>query len=519
MLPNLLLDLPVEILTNALSFLPGHDLETCKLVNRHVRNIIGDSARLRYIIALDDACVEDNPYNNTSIPDKLQALTRRELSWRKLQPNFSQSITVEHLPSGIYDLTNGVYFLGALDNLSLYYLDLPAQPSQTLTWSRIDVEHKIVDMGLAIHESDLVAIITSRLDPNPPDARKRFRLELNLLSFKTRKPHPLAEKPNIRIGNISRVKPSIFIEVVGDYLALVTTYTFNTSRLPDRFYLWNWKSGAMLIDHKAGYQTYSGIIFLTADLLLLPNIRDEALEFWRIPSSPHLKTPSNPVYVISLPPLYRTKIRAISCRGEPNPAGPGSTLNSGQLFHASALQAIVLFRIHIESIFEEHFTLAFVVHRQSLIDIFNNRASPPSPENAPQHLPWSDWGPPVTRWMDADGTPAWITTTSGQRCVLISAIIPSPITILDFNPRNVAKMKDYVRRHPGCGMFYSDEEEKLDDDAGIFREPVYSALPYCRYKSEENHSYDGVFIDEERLLGITTDVSDDIVSIDIMHFG
>ncbi|KAF8880290.1 hypothetical protein BD779DRAFT_1675988 [Infundibulicybe gibba] len=457
--------------------------------------------------------------------EKLQALARRELSWRKFQPDFVRSITVEHLPSGIYDLTNGIYFLGALDRLSLYYLNLPALSSQTLTWSHIDTEHSIVDMGLAIHESDLIVITTSRLDPCSIDAENpRFRLQLSLLSFRTRKPHPLAEKPNILIGNISQVKPSIFIEIVGDHLALVMTYTFNASRLPDRFYLWNWKTGTMLIDHEARYHTYSDIIFLTADLLLLPNIRDGALEFWRIPSSPHLETLSNPVYVISLPSLYgSSKILAVSCRGEPNPVGPGSTLNSGQLFHASALQAIVLFRIDIESIPGDPITilntLAFVVHRQSLIDIFNNRASFPLSENAPQRLPWSDWGPPVTRWIDAEETPAWITTTSGQRCVTISANILSPITILDFNPRNVAKMKDYVRRHPGCGMFYNDAEE-LDDDAGIFCEPVYSALPYCLYESEKKHSYDGVFIDEERLLGVkTADGSNDIVSIDIMHFG
>ncbi|KAF8880299.1 hypothetical protein BD779DRAFT_1675995 [Infundibulicybe gibba] len=521
---NLLLNLPAEILTNTLSFLPGQDLESCKLINRYVRNTIGDSARLRYVVALDDACVEDNPYNNTSISEKLQALTRRELSWRKLQPNASQSITVEHFPSGIYDLTNGVYFLGALDRLSLYYLNLPTLSSQTraLTWSRIDVEHRIVDMGLAIHESDLVAIITSRLDLGSTDTENsRFRLELNLLSFKTKEPHPLAEKPNILIGNISRVKPSISIEIVGDHLALATTYTFNLSQPPDHFYLWNWKTGALLIDHEAGYQTYSGIVFLTADLLLLSNIMDEAFEFWRIPSLPHFETQSNPVYVISLPPLSsEMKILAVSCRGEPNPVGPNSTLNSGQLFYVSSLQAIVLFRIYIASMSEEHFTLAFVVHRQSLIDIFNNRASPPSPEDASQHLPWSDWGPPVTRWIDTTGTPTrWITTTSGQRCVSICANTPSPIIIFDFNPYNVAKMKDYVRQYFSHRMFYDDEEEKLDDEANIFDVPVYSALPYCRYESVVEYTYDGVFIDEERLLGIKTDGSDDIISIDVMHFG
>ncbi|KAF8880300.1 hypothetical protein BD779DRAFT_1446352 [Infundibulicybe gibba] len=503
--PNLLLDLPVEILTNTLSFLPGHDLESCKLINRYVRNIIGDSAHLCYIIALDDACNEDNPSNNTSVSEKLQALARRELSWRKLQPDFVQSITVEHLPSGLYDLTNGVYFLGALDCLSLYYLDLPTLSSQALAWSRIDTEHRIVDMGLAIHESDLVAIITSRLDPGSTNAENpRFRLELNLLSFKTRNPHPLAEKSNILIGSISQMRPSISIEIVGDHLALATTYTSNASQPPDHFYLWDWKTGALLIDHKAEYHTYSGIVFLTADLLLLSNIRNKALEFWRVPSSPHLGMVRNPVFVISLPPLsFGTRILAVGCRGEPNPVGPNSTLKSGLPFYASSLQAIILYRIYIESAYVEQFTLVFVVHRQSLIDIFNNHTFPSLPESAPQHLPWSDWGPPVTRWIDTEGTTTrWITTTSGQRCVSISMDTPSPIIIFDFNPRNVAKVKDYVRQYSDHRVFYNDEEGEVENETYIFDAPVYSALPYCWYESEEEYTYDGVFIDDERLLGI-----------------
>jgi len=64
-------------------------------------------------------------------------------------------------------------------------------------------------------------------------------------------------------------------------------------------------------------------------------------------------------------------------------------------------------------------------------------------------VPYGEWGPNITRWFNSDhvGT-HWITTTAGERCVRMAESPRGghPYTIVDFNQRNVKKVKDMLKR-------------------------------------------------------------------------
>ncbi|KAF8880303.1 hypothetical protein BD779DRAFT_1549510, partial [Infundibulicybe gibba] len=525
-MPSLLYALPTEVLTRVLSFLPRIDLESCKLVNCDVRNIINNSALLRYIIAADLAGVEDNPHSNLSISEKYTTLVQRELSWRRFQPDFVQSINVDYPMSGIYDFTNGVYFAAASNRPRLHYLELPTVSSQTpIMWSHIQVDthcHTIIDMAIAIYESDLITIITSSPDPSL-DAM--FRLELNFRSFRTGNIHPLASQPTILIELTSRPNPSASVEIVGDFVALAMTHYDDENEPDDQVSVWNWKTGALLIRVNASFGTHPSVMFLTEDILLVPNTVEEVFEFWRISSS--LEDRVSLINIIALPTLiYGMLIFGIGCRGEPTPPGLRSSLNFDRPFRTSSQQAIIIFHMYIHSFLvpDSRFNLTLVVHRHSLVDLINKHPPLLSSEgHIQQPVPWESWGPSLARWFVSNETSTrWITRSAGQRFASISSTAarhPCPITIYDFNPHNVAKMKSYLEHNPNPNMFYVDGEEELEDEGGIFKDPVRSALPYCGTRSEGTHEYNAVLMDEERLLGIKTGSFYEALSIDVMHFG
>ncbi|KAF8880301.1 hypothetical protein BD779DRAFT_1549491 [Infundibulicybe gibba] len=523
-MPNLFHALPTEILIRALSFLPGVDLESCKFISRNVRDIIDNSALLRYIIATDLARVEDNPHSNLSISEKYTTLVQRELSWRRFQPDFVQSIDVDYHPmSEVYDFTDGVYFIVPFNRPWLHYLGLSTVSSRALAWSHIQIgsHHTMIDMATAIYENDLIAIVTR--SPNP-DLRRMFRLELNFWSFRTGNIHPLASQPTILIELTSLLYPSTSFEIMGDLLALTVTHHDSEVKLDDLVSVWNWKTGTPLIRVNAPYKTHPSVTFLTEDILLVPNNAQDTFEFWRIPSSSG-DDMSNPIHAIALPPLtIGAWISSVSCRGEPTPLRLSPSLNFDRPFRTSPQQNIIIFYICTESVFIDSFSLTLVVHRHSLVDLINKHLPQVSPEDIQQPLPWESWGPSIARWFVSNGTSTrWITRSAGQRFVSIpsaAAQSPCPITVYDFNPCNVAKMKNYLENRPNPNMFYNDREEELGGDAVyIFETPVRSALPYCGTRSERAYDYDGVLMDEERLLGIKIGPFNEVLSVDVMHFG
>jgi hypothetical protein len=61
-------------------------------------------------------------------------------------------------------------------------------------------------------------------------------------------------------------------------------------------------------------------------------------------------------------------------------------------------------------------------------------------------------------------------------------------------------------RHPGHASCHVVETPSSVESSGTFAEEVEGRLPYAAYVSEREYEYDGVLLDEERILGITVRV-------------
>lgn len=155
------LDLPTELIVRICLLLNPPDLLSCQLTSKILHDIIQRSVIIQYHCALHAASADDNPNCPLSLSERLALLRRGSKAWKILEPNFIQTIPVAHDPSGIYDLTGGTYLLGNYARLELHYVQLPNSPEERSVWRTINVDRRIIDMGLSVYEHDLLAVITT----------------------------------------------------------------------------------------------------------------------------------------------------------------------------------------------------------------------------------------------------------------------------------------------------------------------------------------------------------------------
>ena len=164
------------------------------------------------------------------------------------------------------------------------------------------------------------------------------------------------------------------------------------------------------------------------------------------------------------------------------------------------------------------FTLT--VHRRALLSHIPAayRACPPfgsTPEPAPalMEVPWSIWGPPATRlFMGNPTTMDYTETTAGQRAVMLEGYMPTPVVVRDFNPYAVraarslasasgqSQQEDWSTLLPNGNRMSLKVEDSVLTAGSIFEEDVWSSLPYVEIVTEGGYQYDGVLMDDERIL-------------------
>ena len=312
--------------------------------------------------------------------------------------------------------------------------------------------------------------------------------------------------------------------------------------------------------------TYNSLAFLNEDTLILPNLRDNAIELCSF-TQQHAWTPTavslpgdNGIVILEvssscLPlPTSRTlrlpdtrqgmSILRMACRGEPNPFPANSVpqpVENGPLFRPLPESSIVIFNLLVGNI--QHRSISFVVNRESLLCLLENDhlyggENTPQPEGdeptpaeleenpfsrypdyavaehrgPPNFVPWSRWGTRTVRWFMTDDIPTrWITTSCGYRWATIAEDLPSPIYIRDFNPWRIKQAKAKL----GGRKTYETEKTivtvarpgspTLEEDR-IFADPVSSDLEYLEVKTKKSYNYSSVFMDENWILGIVVSV-------------
>jgi hypothetical protein len=162
------LHLPPELILACLSHLPLSDIFSCvKSGNRLFRDIILASVSIRYRREQARAGVEENTTQTSDfvISDRLYDLRRRELNWLTFAPNSRLTVPIDFQPTGLYDLTSDIYFIGdtadsnTLLSTAIRYMHT-SPGSEPPVWGRIDAEKPIIDFGTALQEHDLIAFVT-----------------------------------------------------------------------------------------------------------------------------------------------------------------------------------------------------------------------------------------------------------------------------------------------------------------------------------------------------------------------
>ena len=275
--------------------------------------------------------------------------------------------------------------------------------------------------------------------------------------------------------------------------------------------------------------------FLSQDILVIPNLILNTLEVVKIAIDENDDIPRLiPLCQLGLPPLTQgASMVRLCCRGEPNPTGSGPLAipaPSHRPFRDKATNAIILFNVVIECAhvptrdfdFPETRPFTFIVHRCALLAHIPAalRACAPfrtTSESvpAPVEVPWSAWGVAATRWFESDpASMRWITTTAGQRAVAMEDAALTPIIVRDFNPytvrtaracaaaRGQSQQCNWSEPLPNGNRTILTVEETVLPAGSVFKEDMRSALPYVEIVTQEKYRYQGVLIDEERILGL-----------------
>ncbi|KAJ7628632.1 hypothetical protein FB45DRAFT_41712 [Roridomyces roridus] len=483
-------DLPSELLVPILSFLSNEDLHNAGQASFILLEVIDSSVELQYLKTLRVAQMADNPSSHIPIVDRLAALTARESAFLRVKPSWKRSYVVNFMPAGLYELSAGLFFLGEFTRKALRYIKLPTQPAQdhepSVEWERIETKSEnaiIIDFGLAIEEHDLIVMATFNLTEPFEELRDNMPLkgeiQLEFLSLSTREPHPQARE-SITVQQSLWGLPNVVLEIVGDHVLFAVSYAHEEGP-NDNVYFYEWRTRRLVKIITAERRTYFGAVFLSTDVVLLPNTSAATLELWQISSNE-----DTPALTLHLPRVVPgVQLRLMTARGEPNPSALPLRKDPYTPFSTSSENSIIVFHVS----FPMHRFLLFI-HRRALLSLIDKH---PEPANDP--LPYSEWGPNVCRWLNAAGLNTdWITTTSGQRCVLLP-MRPSPFFLLDFNPLN-EPVGPSARRLPA-------DNDPFSMDHGIWAETVGSRLEcHVAGGNQQFTGYSGASLDDSRIIAL-----------------
>ncbi|KAJ7291121.1 hypothetical protein C8J57DRAFT_1271436 [Mycena rebaudengoi] len=479
-----LLDLPPELLVHVLSFLPLDTFVACQETSRLLRNTICESIELQYLIATLTAGVIDNPAPGAahiSVAQRLEMLLAREDAFDTITPSWECTVPVPFNSSGLYELSCGFFFLGDEPRTALWYFELPTEEppkDQPPHWKRIaplSPINKIIDFGLAIAEHDLIvfATFTQHEETNREDGL----VKLEFLSMSTHLTHPEAHGP-IEVHSSTWGAPSVSLEIVGNHLVFPQ----------DRVYMFNWRTGELEVQVDAESGSYSAAIFLSPEVLLLPNTIAGRLELWNIAPGQ-----TAPALSLRLPRLAQDeRLRYITARAEPNPSVSGNYYHSRTPFHPSADGAIII--ISKDALAMR--SLLFI-HRHTLLALL---AAHPTGST----FPYAEWGPdicpldPSERHLlgldHNDPFRAWPTDQA-------------PLLMLDFNMS--------TDQHPHV----VDPQDDPFADTDAWAEPVGSRLECTLVRSTEKYKYDGASLDAERIIGFRRNLHRRVIAVDVLYLG
>jgi hypothetical protein len=124
---------------------------------------------LRYLVEMERCGVSDDMRPGLDYLERLRILEKREEAWAMFDFRRSVQVSVPSDATGIYDLTGGAFLRGKILDCTSQrptgyaFVSLPTlldPQDQKSEWKGFSLEMPILDAGLAVHEHDLIAILT-----------------------------------------------------------------------------------------------------------------------------------------------------------------------------------------------------------------------------------------------------------------------------------------------------------------------------------------------------------------------
>jgi len=350
------------------------------------------------------------------------------------------------------------------------HLDLSVQRGlrEKTEWTDVPLEVEATTGGWALDvDQDLVAAsLLSR-------ERRRKRLEIRLLRFTTGTIHDSAVIPVIQLEFKGKYDRSFgtHIEIMGGHLVVLFAHG-SLLRSYQSLYVVDWIQGRILYRQRVSANTFFPVLTsISKDTLVLGRKRDWALELCRITKEGDSFTLC-PLCRLKLPavhPKTRTNLTNFS-RTSSSTAPPSTSKRHSALpFRSSLAESVLSFSVSVrrsERSFLESKTFFFYALPISLrilaaevvaknpgkwdknekthhTSSWLRRHVRRTPSNPPIIVPWEDWGPKTTRWINSTGFSVR-QALCGMRCA-ISEWSGRKVRVLDFNPgrlRRVVAVRD-----------------------------------------------------------------------------
>ena len=175
-LPNTsLLHIPPELIIRTLQYLSPEDIISCRRTCRTMYNICNDPYLL-YLVQMERCGVGDDLRPGLCYSDRLRVLERHDEAWEILDFRKPVQVCVPFDSAGIYDFTGGAFLLGTRlysasrrPTIGYSYVSLPSfseeENQKEVQWMGLNLGIQILDVGLAVQEHDLIAVLTMCVFP------------------------------------------------------------------------------------------------------------------------------------------------------------------------------------------------------------------------------------------------------------------------------------------------------------------------------------------------------------------
>ncbi|EIN11375.1 hypothetical protein PUNSTDRAFT_141757 [Punctularia strigosozonata HHB-11173 SS5] len=472
-----LLSLPDELLREVLVHLPaGRDV--CRVASccRRLTSIVEENVDLRYALALGKSGMVGNAIAVESAQDCLKKLLFHETALSTICWKSSNALPFDDEESpfeGTHHRFAGGVFATYNDGVfRTEHLPTTTAPEMVVNEMVIDFLDGPVNALAFDPSQDLVVFIQGN--------GNRVPVAAHLRALTTQVVHPKAHTPLLKISTSSARTQEVEAYIHGDLIAL-TWLSLHMMRL----FVWDWKSGACLVQNKSLAYT-CGFSFLSDGMFLAvsPEQNGEIQLYSFRDADGGLYEDPRRLAVLHLPRL-QAKASIISMSVQPSTSQ--ADLGKRRPFRPDLESGIILFRISYYGARHPDGEECVVCVRRST---FVRRLAQALKEDWTECrvVAWDDWGPREAHLRFCD------IAVSGERVIIKDQRSDDTdmqgVVILDFNVHRIpAVISDPTL--DSDGLEFMDCLSSYKTERGdVFKQDVVTEIPHRMFAKAPNEGFD-----------------------------